>query len=93
MVVCNLKPWGTANFKVQHNRRQSCNRKHFAQQSTSSEFAAVQPQGTANFKMKWDKQSKHECYINVETVKNVTRSYTGETIRVLVRCFIWRATL
>ncbi|PRW59434.1 DUF866 domain-containing [Chlorella sorokiniana] len=34
--------------------------------------------GTANFRIKFDKSSKHQAYLNVEAVKGVTRAITGE---------------
>lgn len=33
--------------------------------------------GTANFIMKWARDSKHECYANVQHVKGVTRALTA----------------
>jgi len=32
--------------------------------------------GVANFVMKWARDSKHECYCNLQQVKNVTRPFT-----------------
>ncbi len=34
--------------------------------------------GVANFTLKWTKDSRHEAYLNVQEVKNVTRALTAD---------------
>jgi hypothetical protein len=64
------------SFQVKHSSAEDTREGVYVSSTETHELTGSR--GTANFTLKWTKDSKHESYLNVQEVKNVTRPFTSE---------------